>query len=113
MLDTRDKLQFAGILFFVFTTYAGLSHAEPGGRGDPGSPQGGPPPEAIEACAELAESDACSFTGRRGEEVAGSCIVPQQGRQKSTDQETTGQAALACAPAGGEMRPPRPGMRPE
>lgn len=49
----------------------------------------GPPPQAIEACANQSEGAACSFTGRRGE-VEGSCIAPPQ------DQDE-----LACAPEGG------------
>jgi len=33
----------------------------------------GPPPVAIEACAAAVEGDPCSFEGRRGNSVEGSC----------------------------------------
>jgi hypothetical protein len=49
----------------------------------------GPPPEAIDACADQDEGAACSFSGRRGD-VTGSCIVPGHDQDK-----------LACAPEGG------------
>ena len=49
----------------------------------------GPPPEAIEVCAEQTEGDACAFTGRRGD-VTGTCIVRPRGEE-----------ILACAPEGG------------
>ncbi|MGJ8669024.1 MAG: hypothetical protein ACSHXK_06005 [Oceanococcus sp.] len=50
----------------------------------------GPPPEAISACKSLSEGDACSFSGRRGDE-SGQCI-------------TTPQDELACAPEGHESQ---------
>lgn len=49
----------------------------------------GPPPEAIEVCADQAEGAACAFSGRRGD-VSGSCVAPPQG-----------EGELACAPEGG------------
>lgn len=91
MLCTRNKRKLTAAVFFICTIPASLSYAQPGDRGRPQ----GPPPEAIEACAELEEDDVCSFSGRRGEAVQGSCIVPQQK-----------EATLACAPTGG--RPPSP-----
>ena len=45
----------------------------------------GPPPEAIESCAALAEGDACSFSGRNDEQVNGVCFAPKG-------------AELACKP---------------
>lgn len=59
------------------------------GEGKQSRKHRGPPPEAIEACAELALDAACSFSGRRGD-VEGTCIVPR-------DQEEQ----LACKPEGG------------
>lgn len=53
----------------------------------------GPPPEAIAACAELAEGSACGFEGRRGDSLTGSCFAPPRE-----------DAALACRPAGGRPR---------
>lgn len=49
----------------------------------------GPPPEAIEACADLSEGAACAFTGRRGD-ASGICFAPPRE-----------DALLACAPEGG------------
>lgn len=41
-------------------------------------PQGpgrqGPPPEAFDACASARVGDSCQFSGRRGEELQGSCV---------------------------------------
>lgn len=37
-----------------------------------------PPPEAIEACESLKVGDPCSFEGRNGEELEGSCFTPSQ-----------------------------------
>lgn len=46
--------------------------AQPGGgRGE----RRGPPPEAYEACADLATDDGCEMQGRRGETLQGSCIA--------------------------------------
>ncbi|MEM7610953.1 MAG: hypothetical protein AAF270_04710 [Pseudomonadota bacterium] len=36
-----------------------------------------PPQEAIDACATAEASDACSFTGREGETVEGTCEAPE------------------------------------
>ena len=55
----------------------------------------GPPPEALEACAAQVEGDACSFEGRRGEELQGVCVVPRDGE-------------LACRPEGAPPRRQRP-----
>lgn len=52
----------------------------------------GPPPEALEACAAHVEGDACTFEGRRGEDLQGVCFVPREGE-------------LACRPEGAP--PPR------
>jgi hypothetical protein len=54
-----------------------------------GGKRRGPPPEAIEACADLSEGAACSFTGRRGD-ASGICFAPPRD-----------DAELACAPEGG------------
>ena len=62
----------------------------------------GPPPEAIEACAELNEGDACGFVSQRRGEIQGSCFVPpKQG------------AVLACKPDRGKMRGEKNNERPQ
>ena len=72
-----------------------------GGRGRAPRGRRGPPPEAVEACDGKASGDACSFTGRRGENLEGVCGI---GRGGGTQ--------LACRPNNnqeGEMeRRPRP-----
>lgn len=37
-----------------------------------------PPREAVEACETASEGDACSFSGREGENVSGSCAAPPE-----------------------------------
>jgi len=69
------------------------SFARPGGGGGgEGRGERGAPPEAIQACADLAIDDACEFEGRRGS-VSGSCVIP------SEDEEI-----LACKPANHDSR---------
>ena len=63
----------------------------------------GPPPEAVEACANQTEGAQCSFSGRRGDELTGQC-------------STTPKGEMACMPEGGpperggdnQGRPERP-----
>jgi len=55
----------------------------------PDPSQFGPPQAAIDACASLAASAACTFSGREGQEVTGTC------QQKPGDDTT-----LVCLPAG-------------
>ena len=96
MSPTHSKFKIFTALFFTSMLSASLSCAAgPEGRGRPH----GPPPEAIEACADLSEGDACSFTGRRDDEVKGTCIVLPRGDE-----------GLVCAPEGG---PPHERGRPK
>lgn len=52
------------------------------------TPRNGPPPKALEACADQTQGSACSFTQPNGNTINGSCITPP-----NTDR-------LACAPQG-------------
>jgi hypothetical protein len=61
--------------------------ADPGGDCPPR-----PPREAVEACADKASGDSCSFEGREGEAVTGSCFSPEADKP------------LACRP---DHPPPR------
>ncbi|MDX2169732.1 MAG: hypothetical protein SF182_21865 [Deltaproteobacteria bacterium] len=73
------------------TLIATAAAAQPSGP----PPQGrrhGPPPIALQACEGLAEGDACTFTGRYGERIAGSCTA--FGEQ------------IACLPADAPPPPP-------
>ncbi|GAB4538477.1 MAG: glycosyltransferase family 39 protein [Anaerolineales bacterium] len=54
---------------------------------------GGAPPEALQACANLSEGAACSFTTPNGNSIHGSCIIPLNTSQ------------LACAPQGMKTPP--------
>ena len=47
---------------------------EPGARSGRRGGRRGPPPQAVEACASLADGGACSFAGRDGEAVTGTCM---------------------------------------
>ena len=86
MLSPKRKNKLATAVLLFTLSVPVLSYAD---RGDGGRPQG-PPPEAIESCKSLSVGDACSFSGRRGEDLAGTCINP------GGDEDT-----LACAPKGG------------
>lgn len=48
----------------------------------------GPPEVALEACATSVQGDPCSFEGRRGDALEGTCEAPDD-------------KPLACRPAGG------------
>ena len=65
------------------------ANAQPPGGGVGGN-RGGPPQAAFDACADKASGDSCQMTGRRGEELEGSCVIP------SGKDDT-----LVCAPEGG------------
>lgn len=52
----------------------------------------GAPPQAIEACGNLAVGDACEFEGRRGN-ISGVCFTPPSQEE-----------VLACKPEGHEKR---------
>ena len=69
-----------------------LLHPPPGDGDDRQGPPP-PPPEAIDACVDAVEGDACSFEGRAGETVGGECWRP------------TSEVPLACRPD--QPPPPR------
>ena len=73
------------------------AHAPPGGaEGRPPRP----PREALEACKDASDGAACSFQGRRGERMEGTCWRPDQ------------EHPLACRPTNPPPGPP-PGERPQ
>jgi hypothetical protein len=83
-----NTLAYRTVLALVLTSCVATNIA----KAQPSEQSGkrhGPPQEAREACSNSSEGDSCSFPGRRGDNVAGTCIVP-----RSED-------GLACAPAGG------------
>lgn len=83
MAKHKKSAIVSALLGLLLITSASLVMAQPPGRG-------GPPPEAIEACDNAAEGDACSFEGRRGDVISGACVVPPRG-----------EASLLCMPEGG------------
>jgi hypothetical protein len=80
----QKNLAMVLVLATCLSTLQASAQPEQGGR------RGGPPPQAFEACAGQTEGDSCSMTGRQGEDLQGSCIVPPQG-----------EGELVCAPEGG------------
>lgn len=79
------------LITLSFALISNSAMAERGGDGDK-KQRRGPPPEAIEACSNLNEGDACQFTGRRGD-VSGTCFMPPK-----DDSE------LACKPSDHKKR---------
>ena len=92
MPTLRHLLLTSTSLMLVATIAIPAAQAQSGERGG----RRGPPPEALEACTDKVEGDACSFSGPRGD-VEGSCIVPPRGEE-----------SLICGPADGhrELAPP-------
>ncbi|MEO1173350.1 MAG: hypothetical protein AAFX94_15055 [Myxococcota bacterium] len=74
-------------LFVASVLVSATANAQERGRREP-------PPEALAACEGRSEGDACSFEGRRGGAVNGTCRIPPQSQQ------------LACVPEGGRRGPP-------
>ena len=66
----------------------GMAHAQSEDENKPRREHRGPPAEAVEACSTLVQGDPCSFEGRRGETLEGTCEAPDD-------------KPLACRPEGG------------
>ena len=84
----NNRLHRSAILALALTATVATNIAKAQPDGQSGKRQS-PPPAALEACANSSEGNSCSFSGRRGDTVEGTCIVP-----RSED-------GLTCAPAGG------------
>ena len=91
MVSRASRL--GAVMLFLASTACGTSSSqvtssdsalETAAAGDGGAP----PQVAIDACADLTLDDDCTFTGRRGETVSGTC-------------EDIPGGELACVPAGG------------
>jgi len=73
-----------------------------GGQGN-GEHRHGPPPQAIAACQGKASGATCSFVGRQGEQLTGTCFSPPP-RQSSASGAQAGNAGdqsprpMACRP---------------
>ena len=67
-----------GIGWMKWMVLAGLAFAGPGWAGAAGGPPGGPPAEALQACASLAVGATCSFTVD-GRQLSGTCRTGPNG----------------------------------
>jgi hypothetical protein len=100
------------LLGFSLSGFACAADSGPPGQGSDGQrPPHGPPPQvAIDACTKLTEGAACSFTGRRGEAITGSCHVPpQQSSVACVPTRPPGQGGPNAGPGGGQGRNSGPG----
>lgn len=70
----RNTLLMLALTSCLSVPLANAQSGERGGR------RGGPPQEAFDACVDKVEGDACSFSGRRGDE-AGICMSPPRGEE--------------------------------
>lgn len=94
MILNRSNQTIASVLLIVICASIPLANANPDERE---GTRRRPPPEAIESCAEQSEGAACGFSGRHGEDVNGTCMVPPRV-----------EAPLACNPGGGPPDRDRP-----
>lgn len=89
----------SALLLAAMLTIAGGTHAQnsppPGGPG--GGQPPGPPPEAIAACQGKAAGAACSFAGRQGDSLSGTCFAPPA-RQDAGSTATQSTPSIACRP---------------
>ncbi|HUL95051.1 MAG TPA: hypothetical protein VLT89_03510 [Usitatibacter sp.] len=82
----------------------GAGQGGPGMQGGPGGgPHHGPPPEAIEACSGKTSGATCSFMGREGHQVSGTCFSPPP----------KGDGSSGAKPADAPKGPPPMACRPE
>ena len=75
----------------------GQGGSEQGQGGQQGGHRRGPPPQALAACANSTSGAQCSFEGREGRTVSGTCFAPESS------------LPLACRPAhmGGQGQGPQ------
>lgn len=84
----------------LFGALALAVQAQPQGGGA-GEPRKGPPPEAVEACSGKAAGAACSFMGREGRQVSGTCFSPPpkgDAPQGQSGPQSKGAPHMACRP---------------
>ena len=83
------NLKLMAVLIVLFTSITVHAQTEDDER--PRRGKNGPPEVALEACSNLVQGDPCSFEGRRGNAVDGTC-------------ETREDKPLACRPEGHRQR---------
>ena len=76
------------IALLAATLIIGTAYADSDQDKKPRGEHRGPPKVALEACANSVQGDPCSFEGRRGEALEGTCEAPSD-------------KPLACRPEGG------------
>ncbi len=79
----RSLIALSATLFLVAAAYA-----ESDQENNPRREHRGPPEAALEACSSSVQGDPCSFDGRRGDALEGTCDAPDD-------------KPLACRPEGG------------
>ena len=79
----RQTLALIAVVFV-----AGAAHAQSDERNESRRDHQGPPEAALQACSNSLQGDPCSFAGRHGDPVEGSCEAPDD-------------RPLACRPEGG------------
>lgn len=75
------------IILMATIMISGAANADSEQESKPERGHRGPPAEALEACASSVQGDPCSFEGRRGEQLDGTCEAPDD-------------KPLACRPEG-------------
>lgn len=73
---TLQRSIVCALIAFAIGAGSAKGANERAGEGERGGRRG-PPPEALQACAEASQGQACSFAGRQGEAVTGTCEIPR------------------------------------
>lgn len=112
-LPLRNSL--VTIVGWILLTSAAMAQTQGGpppqgdnGNGNGGDRPHGPPPEAISACQGKANGAACTFVGRRGEQLTGTCFTPPdkpagppdgtQGQHSMVKRADSSPRPMACRP---------------
>ena len=98
---------FVAWLLLTSAVLAQTQGGPPQGENENDRPHG-PPPEAIAACQGKSDGAACTFTGRRGEQLTGTCFTPPtkpagppagtQGQHSMMKLADSGPRPMACRP---------------
>lgn len=105
LFDLRSFiLMIAGYALLTAAALAQTQGSPPDQQGGADRPHG-PPPEAISACQGKSDGAACTFTGRQGEQLTGTCFSPparppagQQGPNSMVKHADSSPRPMACRP---------------
>lgn len=107
---TLNRLASLPCLLAVFVAFPLFAQDATPPMGNADHPHG-PPPEAVAACASKTVGSSCSFTGRRGESLTGTCETHRphhpQAAQEGTSTASTAEV-MACHPPRPEMGGQKP-----